>query len=37
MLGRLAEDAMRTMGALVEVTPGNLKTKDLERILEMSY
>jgi len=28
---------MRTMGALVEVTPGNLKTKDLERILEMSY
>ncbi len=36
-LGRLAEDAMRTMGALVEVTPGNLKTKDLERILEMSY
>jgi len=25
------------MGALVEVTPGNLKTKDLERILEMSY
>ncbi len=37
MLGRLAEDAMRTMGGLVEVTPGDLKTEDLKKILEMSY
>lgn len=32
----LAEDAMRTMGGLVTVTPGNLKTVDLRNIYEMS-
>lgn len=33
----LSEDAMRTMGGLVEVTPGNLKTEDLEKIYERSF
>lgn len=37
MLGTLADDAMRTMGDLVKVTPGNLGKEDLERIYEMSY
>ncbi|NLX35049.1 MAG: iron-containing alcohol dehydrogenase [Thermotogaceae bacterium] len=35
-LSILAEDAMRTMGGLVSVTPGNLKTEDLRNIYEMS-
>ncbi len=33
----LAADAMRTMGGLVDVTPGNLKLKDLEEIYERSF
>ncbi len=33
----LAADAMRTMGGLVEVTPGNLKVEDLEKIYEKSF
>ncbi len=33
----LATDAMRTMGGLVDVTPGNLKLKDLEEIYERSF
>jgi|UniRef100_A0A7V3REF3 alcohol dehydrogenase len=33
----LAADAMRTMGGLVEVTPGNLKIEDLEKIYERSF
>jgi alcohol dehydrogenase len=33
----LAADAMRTMGGLVEVTPGNLKVEDLEKIYERSF
>lgn len=37
MLKTLASEAMRTMGDLVKVTPGNLKTEDLEKIYEMSY
>jgi alcohol dehydrogenase len=36
MLSILAEDAMRTMGGLVSVTPGNLKTEDLRNIYQMS-
>ncbi|WP_422655868.1 hypothetical protein [Mesotoga sp. UBA6090] len=35
-LSTLAEDTMRTMGGLVTVTPGNLKTVDLRNIYEMS-
>lgn len=33
----LSDDAMRTMGGLVEVTPGNLKAEDLEKIYERSF
>jgi alcohol dehydrogenase len=36
MLPTLAEDAMRTMGGLVTVTPGNLQTIDLLKIYRMS-
>ncbi len=34
---QLASDAMRTMGGLIEVTPGNLKIEDLEKIYERSF
>lgn len=36
-ISQLASDAMRTMGGLIEVTPGNLKIGDLERIYERSF
>jgi len=36
-LKHLAEDAMRTMGSLVEKTPGNLTIEDFEKIYENAF
>ena len=36
-LDMLAEEAMRTMGELVKVTPGNLSVEDLRKIYEESF